>query len=381
MGERMKKSYYIVIPSQLLADIRLNSTAKTVYAMIENLAHRTGECYAGNDYFISQMGELMSERTLQRAIATLEECGYIKREIKVATGTQNERRISISNGWKQPQFPQGGGDKNVGGVVTKMSPPYSNEEKQSSKRISLTRARADEIFQKIWTAYGPSRRGSEKQAYDAYIGAVALDKADPQAILDAIPAYVASEEVVDKGKKQYLFNWLENRGYETEYKAAKEKPKPYVPPPRPETPHIVKVGIQLYWSPEFRLRRTEPGWDDQLDRIVEKYKKTGPIYDEIIRKAVESMDNFDESKAIKMFYLGNNPDISPIDAAFADDWWSHAVRRINSSDYPNSTAESEQRKWTDTVDRIKMPESFKSFDWAPIKARVEDLYRKIGWKF
>ena len=65
----------------------MTATARQVYGTIDNLTHKTGVCFAGNDYLLGKL-PYMGERTLQRALAMLEEYGYIKREVITESGKQ-----------------------------------------------------------------------------------------------------------------------------------------------------------------------------------------------------------------------------------------------------------------------------------------------------
>ena len=91
---------YVVIESQVILDQRLNETDKIMYGIISALSsNKKGECYATNSYLARFMN--CDIRTIQRAIAKLKECNYIKTEIidngkRVVKTTINEFIINRS---------------------------------------------------------------------------------------------------------------------------------------------------------------------------------------------------------------------------------------------------------------------------------------------
>lgn len=78
MGEIMnsKPSYYGILPAQVRYDTALTNLAKLLYCEISALASKDGICFATNGYFAKLYES--SERTISRAICSLEENGYIK---------------------------------------------------------------------------------------------------------------------------------------------------------------------------------------------------------------------------------------------------------------------------------------------------------------
>ncbi len=376
MGQPMKRSYYTVLPSQLLSDIRLTATSRTVYAVIENLTHKTGECYASNEYIMDQMAAGMSERTLQRAIELLESCGYIKRSIITAPGQQNERRIMLSNDWKNCGLRSGGGDKNDTPVVTKMSAPYNNDEKQRNKIITLSRTRVDEMFIRLWDQYPTQRRGSKQKAYDAFIHTITQDKIDPESIIAALPAYVASEEVQDKRMVQYLSNWLENRGYEAEYTPAKPKPQPQTEYAPPVMPPLGVRGLELWNRYRLGARSKDRLWDTVFERIVNNAFKDKP-HDEKL-KNIRIAGHYDNRMAGKIYYLGANGDISHIEREFAAEWWKRSA-------YPEirhgvASLAAKHAEWQSIVDQMGLDQILRYYDPTDVLDATAKFWEKMGWK-
>ena len=71
-----KPSYYGVLPAQVRYDTALTNLAKLLYCEISALASKDGICFAGNKYFAKNFEA--SERTISRAICSLEDNGYVK---------------------------------------------------------------------------------------------------------------------------------------------------------------------------------------------------------------------------------------------------------------------------------------------------------------
>ena len=71
-----KPSYYGILPAQVRYDTALTNLAKLLYCEISALASKDGICFATNGYFAKLYES--SERTISRAICSLEENGYVK---------------------------------------------------------------------------------------------------------------------------------------------------------------------------------------------------------------------------------------------------------------------------------------------------------------
>ena len=70
-----KPSYYGILPAQVRYDTALTNLAKLLYCEISALASKDGICFATNGYFAKLYES--SERTISRAICSLEENGYV----------------------------------------------------------------------------------------------------------------------------------------------------------------------------------------------------------------------------------------------------------------------------------------------------------------
>ena len=371
---KYKKAYYTVTPSHLLEDVRLTSTARVVYGIVENLTHKTGVCFASNDYILGALG-FCGERTLQRALALLEECGYIKRDIVSESGNQNERKITLADDWKSPKLLRGGGDKNDTTVVTKMTPPYNNDEKQSDKKYFLTtRARVDETFAKLWDAYPKTRRGSKQQAYDSFVHLVCADRIDPEQILAKIPEYVNSAEVAELGMVQYLYRWLDNRGYEAEY-----KPATVAAPAEPELvtmPQIGVLGCDIWTRHNLAFRNKSHIWTGVLRRAMDEYYRERPAEYTILHN-IRNAGGMGDEMARVIYFLGNGGDIAAVEREFVRQWWRRdAYSQIRRGD---STITEQRTTWGKLCAELGFME-YTDYDPADDFKYMDEFYEKMGWK-
>lgn len=89
---QQRPGYWAVVPAPIRYDDRVPASAKVLYAEISALSDQSGYCWAGNDYFARLYR--MTERSIRRQLAALEEFGYIR--IEETRGNHNavqERRI------------------------------------------------------------------------------------------------------------------------------------------------------------------------------------------------------------------------------------------------------------------------------------------------
>lgn len=77
--EGREPAYHAVIPADVRYDTRLKASAKLLYGELTALCDRTGYCWASNKYFAQLYGT--SDRTVERLLQELEDCGYIIREV------------------------------------------------------------------------------------------------------------------------------------------------------------------------------------------------------------------------------------------------------------------------------------------------------------
>jgi DNA-binding MarR family transcriptional regulator len=101
MKEEPKGSLYYVIPGEVMHDKSLSIEEKFLYSLISGLSDTYGYCFASNVWFEQKMD--IKEKTLQRNLKTLEEKGYILREMVPSENNplKRERRIYVLASFKK----------------------------------------------------------------------------------------------------------------------------------------------------------------------------------------------------------------------------------------------------------------------------------------
>lgn len=91
-------NYFAVIPAPILFDKNLSERDKILFAHIMTLTRKEGFCYASNRYFEEVMD--CTDRTITRSLKSLEDNGYIRREMHYREGTKEieNRYIYVSLG-------------------------------------------------------------------------------------------------------------------------------------------------------------------------------------------------------------------------------------------------------------------------------------------
>ena len=87
----MQKNYYAIIPANIRYDEDLPPNAKLLYGEITALCNEKGYCWAGNSYFAELYK--VTNRTISSWVNTLEQKGYIERNIIRGENNQVEKRI------------------------------------------------------------------------------------------------------------------------------------------------------------------------------------------------------------------------------------------------------------------------------------------------
>lgn len=216
----MESNYYAIIPATVRYDKNLTASAKLLYAEITSLTHKTGYCYATNEYFAELYG--VNQNTVREWMSQLEKAGYINREIVYKENTKevSERRIRIFELPPlnfQPTPPhdfKGVNNKYMNIKLEKKEKEIYKEKEngfvsdfeQGSKfemkvenleeknpNTNQTYIRAQ--FEEWWSYFPKQRAGSKERAYKKYLNAVKKDKLTPEWLLDKIKEYAASEEV------------------------------------------------------------------------------------------------------------------------------------------------------------------------------------------
>ncbi|PQF23387.1 helix-turn-helix domain-containing protein [Enterococcus mundtii] len=80
------RGYYAIIPANVRYDDSLIPSAKLLYGEITALCNEKGYCWASNEYFSNQYG--VGKSTIQNWLKSLEERGYIYREVKYKEGSR-----------------------------------------------------------------------------------------------------------------------------------------------------------------------------------------------------------------------------------------------------------------------------------------------------
>ena len=89
------KSWVAVIPSEILYSKNLNDKDKLVFAVISNLTHDKGYCWASNKYISEILN--CSSITISRSISKLDKLGFIKNELnKNENGTSRKIFLKLS---------------------------------------------------------------------------------------------------------------------------------------------------------------------------------------------------------------------------------------------------------------------------------------------
>lgn len=85
MDHKEEPNYYAIIPANVRYDKRLIQGAKLLYGEITALSNQKGYCWATDGYFLKLYK--VSKSTVQNWLKSLEDCGYIAREVKYKEGS------------------------------------------------------------------------------------------------------------------------------------------------------------------------------------------------------------------------------------------------------------------------------------------------------
>lgn len=113
--EEVKKSYYAIIPANVRYDKRLCANAKLLYGEITALCNEKGYCWARNSYFTDLYD--VSQRSVQKWIKQLIDCGYIESEIIYSKDSKEIEARYL----KIPGSSPGGEEKFTGGGEKKFT--------------------------------------------------------------------------------------------------------------------------------------------------------------------------------------------------------------------------------------------------------------------
>jgi len=97
MEHKEEPNYYAIIPANVRYDKRLIQGAKLLYGEITALSNQKGYCWASNNYFMKLYE--VSRFTIQAWLKSLEDCGYINRQVVYKEGSKEiqARYIGITS--------------------------------------------------------------------------------------------------------------------------------------------------------------------------------------------------------------------------------------------------------------------------------------------
>ena len=85
MDRKEEPNYYAIIPANVRYDKRLIQGAKLLYGEITALSNQKGYCWASDGYFMKLYK--VSRKTIQTWLKSLEDSGYISREVTYKEGS------------------------------------------------------------------------------------------------------------------------------------------------------------------------------------------------------------------------------------------------------------------------------------------------------
>ncbi|MCH1976429.1 helix-turn-helix domain-containing protein [Enterococcus hirae] len=201
------RSYYAIIPANVRYDDSLIPSAKLLYGEITALCNEKGYCWASNEYFANQYK--VSKPTIQNWLKSLEEKGYIYREVKYKVGSKEieARYIRILGGGHQENL--------VGGhqeIYQDNNTLFNN----TNNNIDHSSSKLKNDFDKLWELY-PRKKG-KTAAFKHYKKAI-KDGATNKQIQDGILSYKKEIETkkIEESYIKHGSTWFSNRGWEDEY--------------------------------------------------------------------------------------------------------------------------------------------------------------------
>lgn len=191
MDER--PSYYAVIPADVRYDDQIPANAKLLYGEISALIGADGFCYASNQYFAGIYR--CSDVTISRLISSLEDAGYIKREItRDGSGQVSQRKIYLNvsapeiqplNNFDNPPLQNCGEGLNK--IVKKTNLSNTDIDKENKKESPPPKGDRTKK-----TDYDPT------DAFAAFITGVACDHHLAQSLMDAMSRFAENRRAIKK---------------------------------------------------------------------------------------------------------------------------------------------------------------------------------------
>lgn len=99
-----QRSYWGVVPGEVLHDRELPSAAKLLYLVLSSMAGRNGYCWPSNETLGEELA--MSKRRVQELLANLQDRGYIRVSVRRSEETNEVERRYIYCGMFVSQQPE-----------------------------------------------------------------------------------------------------------------------------------------------------------------------------------------------------------------------------------------------------------------------------------
>lgn len=234
--DRMKPSYYAVVPADVRYDVDIPPNAKLLYGEISALADADGICTAGNDYFGHLYG--LTDRTIRSLLQSLEKSGYISTEIlrdeetgqvsgRAITIVPAHRKISstggnflpVASGKNLPAFIR------MNNNISPLKPPQGSDPPQKTPRRSREYKAVPDVlperFAGFWNFYRThvpegSNAGNRQKAIKAW-DKLAPDDALVTTIAKALSTQVRTQNWQSGIGVPHASTWLNNHGWEDDW--------------------------------------------------------------------------------------------------------------------------------------------------------------------
>lgn len=215
----LKRNYYAIIPANVRYDKNLIPNAKLLYGEITALCNEKGFCWASNNYFAGLYG--VSTTSIKKWLKSLEDGGYIKREVRYKEGSKeiDTRWITIVTYGREEKLPT----------------PRQEKGPDNNTSFNNTTNNTKDILPEASDKTPKQKNKKEKAVKETYgeFENVLLTKEEYQKLLDRFPSdlkprieklsgYVASTGKAYKSHYATIIMWAKkdepkqrSRGYDT----------------------------------------------------------------------------------------------------------------------------------------------------------------------
>ena len=214
------KSYYAIIPATVRYDERLSANSKLLYGEITALTNEKGYCWASDTYFADLYN--VGKSTIQNWLRSLEQNGYITREVVYEEGTKKiiQRQIKLVV-HPIPNNEHTLCQKNGIPYTKKMVYPMPNnwrDNNTSNNTINNTLEykktnKKEKDFEELWKLY-PNKKG-KINAYKKYLKVNIDDEIIKQGILNYV-AYIKLKNIQPQFIK-HGSTWFNQEGWNDDY--------------------------------------------------------------------------------------------------------------------------------------------------------------------